>query len=457
MIGGDRIQVLNSRPAGNGRYVLYWMQSSHRTTANLALELAVARANELRIPVLACFCTDISYPGATFRHYQFMAEGLLGAGRALENLGIRLVLLPGPPESAVPDCAEDAALVVTDVGYLSLHRQWREDVAKGIGCQLIQVEDNVVVPVRTASVREEWSAGTIRVKIRRHMMNHLESPGAIRAEYPSFSLDTVGSPYQDAEMLPSLAKDGLGSPSPIYRGGQDEAVRRLERFISRDLARYPLLRNDPASSVLSGMSPYLHFGQVSPIYIARRVLESGDPAAESFLEEMIVRRELSMNFVTYNILYDRYDGLPAWSRKTLALHSRDPREYLYVLEEFEKAQTHDPYWNAAQKEMLVTGKMHGYMRMYWGKKILEWSESPEQAYQTALSLNNRYELDGRDPNGYAGVAWCFGKHDRAWSERPVFGKIRYMNANGLKRKFRIDDYVAHVDALVEEFSPGKTI
>jgi len=192
------------------------------------------------------------------------------------------------------------------------------------------------------------------------------------------------------------------------------------------------------------------------VYITQRVLESGQAGAEVFLEELIVRRELSTNFVTYNPLYDRYEGLPEWTRKTLFEHSDDPREYVYTEKEFGEARTHDPYWNAAQRELLVTGKMHGYMRMYWGKKILEWSKSPGEAYKTALALNNRYELDGRDPNGYAGVAWFFGKHDRAWGERPMFGKVRYMNAAGLKRKFEIDRYVNRVDALAGECCPAGT-
>ena len=198
------------------------------------------------------------------------------------------------------------------------------------------------------------------------------------------------------------------------------------------------------------MSPYLHFGQISPVFIAQNILRSGSLSAAAYLEELIVRRELAINFVHYNPLYDDYAGLPAWAKKTLSVHSEDRREYSYGFSTFESARTHDPYWNSAQQEMVITGKMHGYMRMYWGKKILEWSETPEEAYQTALTLNNRYELDGRDPNGYAGVAWCFGKHDRPWKERPVFGTIRYMNAAGLNRKFDAGRYAATINGLRDE-------
>jgi deoxyribodipyrimidine photo-lyase len=189
------------------------------------------------------------------------------------------------------------------------------------------------------------------------------------------------------------------------------------------------------------MSPYLHFGQISPLFIALKVKETRSPGVEAFLEELIVRRELSMNFVFYNEKYDSFEGLPEWAKKALKTHQRDKRQYLYSLEEFENAKTHDPYWNAAQREMVVKGKMHGYMRMYWGKKILEWAKTPEEAFRTALYLNNKYELDGRDPNGFTGVAWCFGKHDRPWGERPIFGNVRYMNDKGLKRKFDADEYV----------------
>jgi deoxyribodipyrimidine photo-lyase len=195
------------------------------------------------------------------------------------------------------------------------------------------------------------------------------------------------------------------------------------------------------------MSPYLHFGQISPLYIALKVIKTSSISKEAYLEELIVRRELSHNFVFYNKNYDNFNCLPPWAVRTLNFHRRDKRQYLYSLEQFEKAKTHDSYWNAAQKEMVITGKMHGYMRMYWGKKILEWSKNPRNGFKIALHLNNKYELDGRDPNAFAGVAWCFGKHDRAWSEREVFGKIRYMNAAGLKRKFDIEAYVNKIQSL----------
>jgi deoxyribodipyrimidine photo-lyase len=213
------------------------------------------------------------------------------------------------------------------------------------------------------------------------------------------------------------------------------------------LDRFPELRNDPTLDYLSHMSPYLHFGQISPLFIALKVKETKSPGIEAFLEELIIRKELSMNFVFYNESYDSYEAIPEWARKSLRSHQKDKRKYLYHLEELEQVKTHDPYWNAAQREMVVKGKMHGYMRMYWGKKIIEWSKTPEEGFRAALYLNNKYELDGRDPNGFTGIAWCFGKHDRPWGERPIFGNVRYMNDKGLKRKFDVGEYVKMMNKL----------
>jgi deoxyribodipyrimidine photo-lyase len=454
MIPGERIRALNALPARSGGYVLYWMQSSQRTVGNLALEYAIRKANQFKLPVLACFCFDPLYPESNLRHYTFMAEGLVSAGRALETMRIPLAVFWGAPGESIPGAANDAAMVVTDRGYLALHRTWRKDLSGMLDCPLVMVEDNAVVPVEAASGKEEWSAGTIRKKIHRQLMRFLEPVERTMVQYPSPSPEHGGIPYNEADSLIARVKEKSPGPSPLYRGGEDEALLRLERFIAGDLSRYSAGQNDPANPVTSGLSPYIHFGQVSPAYIAQRVLESRQPGADPFLEQLIIRRELSLNFVHFNPHYDRYEGLPAWAKLTLAEHADDPREYVYTEAEFEGARTHDPFWNAAQQELLVTGKMHGYIRMYWGKKILEWTESPEQAYAIAVALNNRYELDGRDPNGYAGIAWCFGKHDRAWGERPVFGKVRYMNAAGLKRKFWMERYVERVAALEEEHGRG---
>ena len=235
----------------------------------------------------------------------------------------------------------------------------------------------------------------------------------------------------------------------MFHGGTRNAKCLLQEFLKDNLWVYGSSGGPtPDKDCASQLSPYLHFGQISPSYIAAKVLAAKVVVQHRFLEELIVRRELAVNFVYYNKNYDSFDCLPEWARKTLDAHRKDPRPYLYTREELETAQTHDPYWNGAQQQMVEVGRMNGYMRMYWGKKIVEWTKSPEEAFEVMLYLNNKYELDGRDPNGYAGVVWCFGKHDRPWGERSVFGTVRYMNLAGLERKFKMKRYLQTVDASI---------
>jgi deoxyribodipyrimidine photo-lyase len=420
-----------------------------RSEYNHALEYAIREANQIHQPVVVYFGLADDFPEGNARHYHFLLEGLREAGSALRQRGLKLVILQGPPPLGARELARDASLVVADRGYLPIQKSWRAELARGVGCSVVQVESDVVVPIQEASAKEEYAAATIRPKIQRRLDDYLQP-----LEETAVRVDSLGLKFESLDIADSsqvvskLDIDQSVGSVPDFAGGTTEAKRRLEHFVNDKLDRYDEMRNDPTESYLSGMSPYLHFGQISPLYIASLVAASDSPGKNAYLEELIVRRELSMNFVHYNERHGTLEGLPDWCRKTLAEHERDPREYLYSLEEFEAGATHDPYWNAAQKEMVVGGKMHGYMRMYWGKKILEWSESPQEALRIALYLNNKYELDGRDPNGFTGVAWCLGKHDRPWGERPVFGKIRYMSANGLRRKFDADAYVRKVETLV---------
>lgn len=448
MIQEERVRPLNTKPVVGGRYVLYWMQASVRTEYNHALEYAIREANDLGKPLVVFFGLTADFPEGNERHYYFLLQGLREVESSLRQRGIRLMIRQGSPELGVIELAEDACLVVVDRGYLPIQKEWRHRAAVAIGCALVQVESDVVVPVEEASPKEEYTAATIRPKIHRKLEQYLQPladtelhTDSLRMEFDSLDLTDLD------EVLSRLRVDGSVRRVAGLEGGTAEAKRRLELFLSDRLDDYDELRNDPTREYLSGMSPYLHFGQISPLYVALQVARSGSPGRDAYQEELIVRRELSMNFVHYNPQYRSLEGLPEWCRKTLAEHASDPREYLYSVQELEAAVTHDPYWNAAQKEMVLSGKMHGYMRMYWGKKILEWTESPQEALRFALYLNNKYELDGRDANGFTGVAWCLGKHDRPWGERPVFGKIRYMNANGLRRKFDADAYVRKVEAL----------
>ena len=445
MINPERIKRLSGAECAKGKYILYWMQSAQRADFNHALEYAVLLSNSKRKSLVVVFCLLERYPMASHSQYRFMIEGLVDVQTALERRGIPFKVILDTPEKAIPRIAEDAALVVVDRDYQRIPRKWRANVAQTIDCAIDQVETNVIVPVETASSKEEYTAGTLRPKIQRVLTDYLIPLGKrqVKIRSEEIGIDAVDISEIDT-ILRRIKVDRKICQDISFRGGTTEAKRQLKRFISQDLNVFGDLRNDPARDRLSNMSPYLHFGQISPLQIALEVQKANGPGVEPFLEELIIRRELSMNFVFYNENYDNFECLPNWAKETLELHSFDHREYTYSYSELEHAKTHDPYWNAAQREMTTRGKMHGYMRMYWGKKILEWSESPNYAYDTCIRLNDAYELDGRDPNGYAGVAWCFGKHDRAWSERPIFGKIRYMNDNGLRRKFDIDAYVKRV-------------
>jgi len=449
VIQPERVRPLNAKPVRPGDYVLYWMQAALRADGNHALEFAVRRANALGRPLVVFFGLTPHFPEANVRHYLFLLEGLSETAAALERRGLRFVLRQGSPAEGVVELGRRAALVVVDGGYLRVERRWRAAAARALGCGLVEVETNAVVPVRAVSGKEEYAAATIRPKIHRLWGDYLVPLKTTAVKKDGLGLKFDSLPAADPGALLAalpVAKNVL--PVATIHGGTSKARRILRLFISRKLSDYAEARNDPTREGVSGLSPYLHFGQISPLEVALAVKEAGGYGVAAFLEELIVRRELSLNFVLFNPRYDRYDGLPDWCRATLADHEKDQREYTYGRRAFEEARTHDPYWNAAQKEMILTGRMHGYMRMYWGKKILEWSATPREAFRTALALNNKYELDGRDPNAFAGVAWCFGKHDRPWAERPVFGTVRSMTASGLRRKFDADAYVRRVEALV---------
>ncbi len=442
MINPERIHYRKEGEEGSGDRVIYWMQRAQRAEENHALEYAVNEANRRGVPLSVLFCLDPDYPLATPRTFRFMIEGLAETRNHLLERGIPLSLKLGDPVRQVPRFIQDAALLVMDRGYLRHERQIRHAITEDANCRVIEVESDCVVPVRAASVKEEWSAATLRRRITPQISHFLRPVEEIPLKRTT--PNEGESDYDLADIDGLLKKIGFVEPqdSLVARGGRSEAEQKLMDFLASPAHLYDIARNDPGREVTSGLSPYLHFGQVSPLEVARAAWDR-----PGFLEELIVRRELAINFVWYNEQYDSINCLPEWAKKTLLEHAEDAREYLYSFKELEQAETHDPFWNAAQKEMILTGKMHNYMRMYWGKKIIEWSETPEIGYRNAIRLNDIYELDGRDPNGYAGVAWCFGKHDRAWKERPVFGKVRYMNANGLMKKGDIAGYVERIHEL----------
>lgn len=457
-----RERVLNDRPAGRGAYVLYWMQRAQRTGDNHALEAAVAKANELALPLLVAFGITDDYPEANLRHYRFMAEGLRDVAADLRARGIAFVLKHGNPTEVAAELAAAAAFVVCDGAYLRHLREWRRELARTAAVTVAEIETDICVPVEVTSSKREYAARTIRKKVMGRLDEFLDPPHPVEPQHspsqvPPAVFDDALDPADPAALCDSLALDrSVAAVSWFLEGGQREALRRFEAFLSERAHLYAENRNEPATSDTSYMSAYLHFGHISPVRLVLRMRETAgrdggvSESLESFVEELVVRRELSQNYAYFEPQYDRYEALPQWARTTLAEHAADERPALYTTEELERAATADAYWNAAMREMVATGYMHNYMRMYWGKKILEWTADPAEGFRRTLYLNNRYFLDGRDPASFANVAWIFGLHDRAWPERDVYGKVRTMKASGLKRKCDMDGYIAKVDALVRQ-------
>ena len=424
--------------------VVYWMSREQRAHDNWATLLAQHLARERRVPLMVVFALAPRFLGATLRQYAFMLAGLAEVARELEDYRIPFHLVRGEPGDELPKWLKDreAALLVTDFDPLQIKRAWKEDVARQLNVPCFEVDAHNIVPCWLASPKQEWAAYSFRPKIHRALEEFLTPfPALLKHPFPA---GETGEGLDVHELLDSLDIDRTVTTVTWLSPGERAAGERLEQFLAERLPHYEKDRNDPTRDGQSDLSPYLHFGHLAPQRVALEVQKSGAPAADkaAFLEELIVRRELSDNFCYYNRDYDRFAGFPEWARKTLDEHRADEREYLYSLAEFEAARTHDPLWNAAQLEMVRRGKMHGYLRMYWAKKILEWTATPEEAQEAAIYLNDRYELDGRDPNGYVGIAWSLGGvHDRAWGERRIFGKIRYMSYKGAAGKFDVKAYI----------------
>ncbi|MFV0423062.1 deoxyribodipyrimidine photo-lyase [Oleidesulfovibrio sp.] len=439
--------------------VIYWMHRECRAHDNWGLLHALRLADERKVPVAVVFSLVPRFIEAGYRHFHFMLHGLQGTARILQDYSIPFYLLRGyPPQEVLRFAAQRGATqIVTDFDTLRIKRQWLRELteaARQQGTGVDVVDSRNVVPCLRVSNKREYAARTIRPKIHRLLNEFLD---------PIPPLKTPDVPWPDNPPLPdltaalaSLQADSAVTPTGWLPAGEEAARAELAAFITGRLHRYAAERNNPNQPVLSHLSPYLHFGMLSAQRAALEVLEAqgasdaGTPfgeGAESFLEEMIVRRELSDNFCWFEPQYDSVEAFPDWAQKTLDRHRNDTREYLYTEEELEAAKTHDPLWNAAQQEMTLTGKMHGYMRMYWAKKILEWTPSPEEALRIVIRQNDRWSLDGRDANGYTGAAWSIGGvHDRPWKERQVFGTIRFMSYNGARSKFDVAGYIAAVAA-----------
>ncbi|GFR43830.1 hypothetical protein Agub_g4951, partial [Astrephomene gubernaculifera] len=470
LVNPKRIRVLKAGTIGNGPVVL-WMSRDQRMNDNWALLYAIEAAQKAAAAaggegggspqVAVAFNLVPAFLGAGARQFGFMLRGLRELQPRLEARGIPFFLLKGDPAQTLPSLVSrlGAGLLVTDYSPLRLGRQWKEQVCAAVSVPVHEVDAHNVVPVWVASDKREVGARTLRPKIHKHLPEYLRDFPEVPT-LPTWSHPIRPEPVDWEALLEEVLTRGSEVPEVDWcKPGEEAALAALNGpsgFLSPSrLSLYDTKRNDPSTpKALSGLSPYLHFGQLAP---QRAALEAAKhrakykAAVESYLEELVVRRELSDNFCHYTPDYDRLSCAAEWARESLNKHRGDKREFLYRREQLEAGRTHDELWNACQLEMVHRGKMHGFMRMYWAKKILEWTASPEEAIEIAIYLNDRYELDGRDPSGYVGVMWSMaGIHDMGWAERPIFGKIRYMNYAGCKRKFDIKAYCAYVDRLVAE-------
>ncbi len=441
------MQQFGKGTVGNGP-VIFWMNRDCRVEDNWGLLFAQELAQKNNTYLRVVYNLDPAFLGGGLRQLMFKIQGLQEVEDQLRKLCIPFDLLV--EHETVSSLSEyilscSAGAVVTDFSPLRIQRSWIKDVYETTQRALFVVDAHNIVPCWIASDKTEFGAYTIRPKIQKKLPEYLEEFPVLQAQKHSLS-----DPIEWDYILKQCTTDESIAPVEWIRGGSTHAKCMLNTFLEEKIANYEQ-RNDPNARTLSDLSPFLHYGHISAQRIALEVQKAESiphHIRESFLEELIIRRELADNFCFYNLHYDSFEGFHPWAQKTLLEHIHDPREYLYTLEMLEKANTHDALWNAAQMEMVKHGKMHGYMRMYWAKKLLEWTHSPEEALRFGIYLNDKYELDGRDPNGYAGLAWSIGGvHDRAWGERDVFGKIRYMNANGCKRKFDTEAYIKYVESL----------
>jgi deoxyribodipyrimidine photo-lyase len=441
----ERVRDLNGAPIRSpAKYVLYWSQMNRRVDSNHALEYAAARANDLNLPLLFYEGLTCSYPYANDRLHTFMLEGVPETARRLRARGIGYVFYlrrrSSDPNDALYRLAVDAALVVTDDYPTFVAARHNASVAPKIGVAYHAVDSSCVVPM-SCFPKREFAAYTIRPKIQRMLPEFLRpvEPVGLRRRYRAVSPEfhTRVTAKSVRELVASSEIDHSIAPSTEFRGGRIEAKKRLRGFLAERLPRYGSEHNQPSAHASSELSPYLHFGCISALEVALAVPKSGGV----FLEQLIVRRELAFNFARFTVDPVSLSHLPEWAQKTMRKHARDKRPAIYTRDEFAGAATHDALWNSTQREMLRRGMIHGYYRMYWGKKVIEWSKTYQHALETMVYIHDRWALDGRDPNTYANILWLFGLFDRPWPERPIFGQIRYMSLEGMRRKTDVDAYV----------------
>ena len=442
-VNGQRIRTLKDAERKKGP-VVYWMSREQRVKDNWALLHAQELAIDQKAPLLVAFCLVHQFLGATMRQYDFMLKGLSGVEDDLEKSGIPFYILEGMPEKVISDflMKMNASALISDFDPLRIKKKWKEKLTSRLRIPFYEVDAHNIVPCWIASSKQEYGAYTLRPKIKKLITNFLTDYPALERHPYQIKVNLERIDWQ--KVRTHLKIDHSVGIVDSVKSGEAAAASVLGHFIANKINDYNLNRNDPCLDGQSNLSPYLHFGQLAAQRVALEVTgtQVDLQSKEAFLEELTVRRELSDNFCFYNETYDRFEGFPHWAQESLNEHRSDKREYTYTVSQLEEATTHDPLWNAAQTEMVRKGKMHGYMRMYWCKKILEWTKSPEEALSSAIYLNDKYELDGRDPNGYAGIAWSIGGvHDRAWFDRKVFGKVRFMSYGGCQSKFDVEAYI----------------
>lgn len=444
---------------GAGGSVLYWMSRDQRAQDNWALLKAQELALERKASLYVCFCLVPKFLDATLRHFDFMLRGLAEAAKELQSLSIGFELLQGKSVDEVPKFVKTLQkagkkgpvhAVVCDMSPLRVPTEWVKGVAsvlQKMGVPMVQVDAHNVVPVWEASDKQEVGARTLRPKIMGRLKDFLVPLPPLRKHPHGPAVGSKGV-FNLERALKSLQVDRTVGPvsQELFKPGAAAGKRQLEEFLKKRLKAFGQLRNDPTKEALSGLSPWIKFGQISAQRCALTVQQAGksgaNASAASFVEEVVVRRELADNYCFYNSNYDSLKGAAGWAVETLQKHSKDKREHTYTKSQFEEARTNDELWNASQRQLVKEGKMHGFLRMYWAKKVLEWSKTPAEALATTIYLNDRYSLDGRDPNGYVGCMWSVcGVHDMGWPERNIFGKIRYMNYDGCRRKFKVEEFI----------------
>ncbi|MEZ4235682.1 MAG: deoxyribodipyrimidine photo-lyase [Myxococcota bacterium] len=478
MVPADRITAASDCPPRPGDYVLYWMIAARRTTWSPALERALALAREHGKPLAVLEALRVDYPWASPRLHRFVVQGMADNARAFDAAGVRYHAYvepePGAGSGLLAALAERAVAVVTDAFpcfFLPAMVRAAAKQLRAAGVRLEVVDGNGVLPLQAAG-RVFTTAASFRRHLQKTLPEHLDR-FPLAAPLDGYDLGHATLPADALRRWPHagallahpdrIRELPLSGPGPVADdGGSAAAARTLATFLDERLERYTE-RNHPDEHVASGLSPWLHFGHVSAHEVVWRVLdrEGWDPgdlgpvtgsregwwglsaASEAFLDEIVTWRELGYVFCDQQPDYHRYATLPDWARETLSEHRKDPRPEVYDLQTLDAADTADPLWNAAQRQLREEGRIHNYLRMVWGKRVLGWAEAPEQAWDQLVELNNRYAVDGRNPNSYSGIAWVFGRFDRAWGpERPIFGKVRYMSSENTVKKLHLDDWLA---------------